>query len=144
MFAASLRACGAAARGFLAPAGARHATKKTAGSGGVTRTSKAKHLGLKVGGDQFAKAGAIIMRQRGARYKPGENVGIGRDYTLFAMVDGFVEFRRWRKPKKQTFIHVLPLSPADHRAHVAGRVERRNNKPPGLWTRTQAGAFANR
>ena len=66
---AALRRVGLA----LEPALARHATKKTGGSAGKSRTSNAKYLGIKIYGDQFAKAGAIIMRQRGARYKPGEN-----------------------------------------------------------------------
>lgn len=94
----------------------RFATKKTGGSGGVTKTSNPKYLGIKIYGDQFAKGGAIIMRQRGARYKPGENVGIGRDYTLYAMVDGFVEFTRRRLPRPQTWIHVRTSTREEHQA----------------------------
>eukprot|EP00322_Chrysochromulina_rotalis_P025124 CAMPEP_0115851226 /NCGR_PEP_ID=MMETSP0287-20121206/12372_1 /TAXON_ID=412157 /ORGANISM="Chrysochromulina rotalis, Strain UIO044" /LENGTH=168 /DNA_ID=CAMNT_0003305251 /DNA_START=21 /DNA_END=527 /DNA_ORIENTATION=+ len=129
----------------LAPALARHATKKTGGSGGVTRTSNPKYLGIKIYGDQFAKAGSIIMRQRGAKYKPGENVGIGRDYTLYAMVDGFVEFTRRRLPRNQTWIHVRSHSREEHQARVAARVHARNNPSrEGVWHKTNSGAFADR
>ena len=141
MLVAALRSLGLA----LAPRLARHATKKTGGSGGVSRTSNPKYLGLKVYGDQFARAGAIIMRQRGARYKPGENVGIGRDYTLYALVDGFVEFTRQRLPRPRTWIRVVPGTAEQHRARVAARVERRNNPTRmGVWQKTQAGMFAER
>ncbi len=123
----------------------RHATKKTGGSGGVSRTSNPKYLGIKIYGDQFAKAGAIIMRQRGARYKPGENVGIGRDYTLYALVDGFVEFTRKRLPKPRTWIHVRAHSGEEHKARVTARVHARNNPTrEGVWHKTQAGEFADR
>ena len=132
---------------LLAPAQqhVRHATKKTGGTGGVSRTSNPKYLGLKIYGDQFAKAGSIIMRQRGARYKPGENVGIGRDYTLYALVDGFVEFTRRRLPKPRTFIHVRAHSAEEHQARVAARVHARNHPArEGVWHKTQGGAFADR
>jgi len=123
----------------------RFATKKTGGSGGVTKTSNPKYLGIKIYGDQFAKGGAIIMRQRGARYKPGENVGIGRDYTLYAMVDGFVEFTRRRLPRPQTWIHVRTSTREEHQARVAARVHARNNPSrQGLWHKTNTGAFADR
>ena len=129
----------------LAPALARHATKKTGGSGGVSRTSNPKYLGIKIYGDQFAKCGAIIMRQRGAKYKPGENVGIGRDYTLYSMVDGFVEFTRRRLPKSQTWIHVRAHSREEHEARVKARVHKRNNLPrEGVWHKTNRGGFADR
>jgi large subunit ribosomal protein L27 len=138
---AALRRAGVA----LAPPLARHATKKTGGSGGVTRTSNPKYLGLKIYGDQFAKAGAIIMRQRGARYKPGENVGIGRDYTLFALVDGFVEFKRISLPRPKTWIRVIPGTREEHRERVAARVAARNNPARmGVWHKTHAGLFADR
>lgn len=70
---------------FLAPALARFASKKAGGTGGVTRTSNPKYLGVKIFGDQKAAAGNIILRQRGHRWVPGENVGIGRDHTLYAL-----------------------------------------------------------
>uniref|UniRef100_A0A7S2H481 Large ribosomal subunit protein bL27c n=1 Tax=Haptolina brevifila TaxID=156173 RepID=A0A7S2H481_9EUKA len=127
----------------LEPALVRHATKKTGGSGGKSKTSNAKYLGIKIYGDQFAKAGSIIMRQRGARYRPGENVGIGRDYTLHALVDGFVEFTRRRFPHPRTLIHVRPGTAEQHRERVAARVAERNTPARlGVWSKTQAGLFA--
>ncbi len=66
------------------------------GSGKVSQQSQqkrhGKHLGLKMAGGQKIKTGQIILRQRGLRYKPGRNVGVGRDHTLFAETDGKVEF----------------------------------------------------
>ena len=129
----------------LDPRLARHATKKTGGSGGVSKSSNPKYLGIKVYGDQYAKPGAIIMRQRGARYKPGENVGIGRDFTLFALVGGWVEFTRRRLPKPRTYIHVRPGTAEEHKARVTARVAARNNNTRmGVWHKTQAGLFADR
>ena len=129
----------------LMPALARHATKKTGGTGGNTRTSNPKYLGLKIYGDQFAKSGAIIMRQRGAKYKPGENVGIGRDYTLYALCDGFVEFTRKRLPRPRTWIHVRAHSAEEHAARVKARVHARNNPArEGVWHKTMRGEFADR
>jgi len=68
------------------------AHKKGQGSSKNGRDSNAKRLGVKVAGGQAIRAGGIIVRQRGTRFHPGLNVGIGRDDTLFALVDGVVEF----------------------------------------------------
>ncbi len=68
------------------------ATKKGGGTSSNGRDSQAKRLGVKVYGGQFATAGSIIIRQRGSRMRPGANVGVGRDWTLFALKDGVV---RW-------------------------------------------------
>jgi large subunit ribosomal protein L27 len=68
------------------------AHKKAGGSSRNGRDSNAKRLGLKVFGDQFVKAGGIILRQRGTKMHPGENVGMGKDHTLFAKADGKVNF----------------------------------------------------
>jgi len=68
------------------------AHKKAGGSSRNGRDSNAKRLGLKVFGDQFVKAGGIILRQRGTKMHPGENVGMGKDHTLFAKIDGAVKF----------------------------------------------------
>jgi large subunit ribosomal protein L27 len=68
------------------------AHKKAGGSTRNGRDSEAKRLGVKVYGSQKIQAGAIIVRQRGTQYHPGENVGIGRDHTLFAKADGVVKF----------------------------------------------------
>lgn len=68
------------------------AHKKAGGSSRNGRDSQAKRLGVKVFGGQQISAGAIIVRQRGTQFHPGDNVGIGRDHTLFSLVDGKVEF----------------------------------------------------
>ena len=75
------------------------AHKKGVGSSKNGRDSESKRLGIKVWGGQFAKAGNIIVRQRGTVHNPGENVGMGRDHTLFALVDGTVVFRKKRNNK---------------------------------------------
>ena len=68
------------------------AHKKAGGSSRNGRDSHSKRLGFKVFGDQFVKAGGIILRQRGTNMHPGENVGMGKDHTLFAKTDGKVTF----------------------------------------------------
>ena len=68
------------------------AHKKAGGSSRNGRDSHSKRLGFKVFGDQFVKAGGIILRQRGTKMHPGENVGMGKDHTLFAKTDGIVTF----------------------------------------------------
>ena len=68
------------------------AHKKGQGSSRNGRDSKPKYLGIKLYGGQLAKAGSIICRQRGTRWRPGRNVGLGRDYTIFALVEGHVKF----------------------------------------------------
>ncbi len=82
------------------------AHKKGAGSSNNGRESESKRLGVKIYGGQFAKAGNIIVRQRGTAHRPGNNVGIGKDHTIFAMVDGTVEFRR--KKDDKSYISVIP------------------------------------
>jgi large subunit ribosomal protein L27 len=80
------------------------AHKKGVGSSKNGRESASKRLGVKLFGGQFAKAGNIIVRQRGTAHHPGENVGIGRDHTLFALVDGIVTFRKGRGDKSYVSI----------------------------------------
>ena len=82
------------------------AHKKGVGSTDNGRDSNSKYLGVKLFGGQKAIAGNIIVRQRGTRFHPGENVGMGRDHTLFALVDGEVFFRR--RKNNRTFISILP------------------------------------
>ncbi|MEE4196580.1 MAG: 50S ribosomal protein L27 [Bacteroidales bacterium] len=83
------------------------AHKKGAGSSRNGRESESKRLGIKLYGGQAAKAGNIIVRQRGTKHHPGENVGIGNDHTLFALIDGKVEFKRRRGNK--SFVSVVPF-----------------------------------
>ena len=75
------------------------AHKKGVGSSKNGRESESKRLGVKIWGGQFAKAGNILVRQRGTVHNPGENVGIGKDHTLFALIDGTVVFRKKRNNK---------------------------------------------
>ncbi|MCB2194351.1 MAG: 50S ribosomal protein L27 [Bacteroidetes bacterium] len=83
------------------------AHKKGAGSSRNGRESESKRLGVKLYGGQAAKAGNIIVRQRGTQHNPGENVGMGKDHTLFALVDGKIEFRR--KQGNKSFVSVIPF-----------------------------------
>jgi large subunit ribosomal protein L27 len=78
------------------------AHKKGAGSSRNGRDSQSKRLGVKLFGGQIAKAGNIIVRQRGTKHNPGLNVGLGKDHTLFALTDGEVEFKR-KGETKPTF-----------------------------------------
>ena len=71
------------------------------------RESASKRLGVKIWGGQYAKAGNIIVRQRGTQHHPGENIGMGKDHTLFALVDGTVEFKRGRKDR--SYVSVIPV-----------------------------------
>jgi len=73
------------------------AHKKGQGASRNNRDSRPKYRGVKIFGGQFARAGSILVRQCGTKYKPGKNVGVGGDYTLFALVDGVVEFTGKRK-----------------------------------------------
>ena len=83
------------------------AHKKGAGSSRNGRESESKRLGVKIYGGQAATAGNILIRQRGTSHHPGANVGIGRDHTLFALIDGTVEFRKKRNDK--SYVSVLPI-----------------------------------
>jgi large subunit ribosomal protein L27 len=82
------------------------AHKKGVGSSKNGRDSLSKRLGVKIFGGEFAKAGNIIVRQRGTVHYPGLNVGMGRDHTLFALIDGKVEFKKSRNDKST--VSVIP------------------------------------
>ena len=84
------------------------AHKKGLGSSRNGRDSNAQRLGVKRYGGQLVNAGEIIVRQRGTVHNPGENVGIGKDHTLFALVDGTVEF--CKKGAGKSYVSVTPLS----------------------------------
>ena len=83
------------------------AHKKGVGSSKNGRESESKRLGLKLFGGQFAKAGNIIVRQRGTVHNPGENVGMGKDHTLFALVNGTVVF--CKKASGKSYVSVTPV-----------------------------------
>ncbi len=83
------------------------ATSKSGGSTQNNRESESKRLGVKKFGDQVVIAGNIIIRQRGTKYHVGKNVGIGKDHTIFALINGTVKFTK--KKKNRTVVNVLPL-----------------------------------
>ena len=82
------------------------ATKKTGGSTRNGRDSISKRRGVKKYDGEFVRAGNIIIRQLGTKIHPGNNVGLGKDYTLFALIDGYVKFER--KDKKRKKVSVYP------------------------------------
>jgi large subunit ribosomal protein L27 len=81
------------------------AHKKGVGSTQNVRDTIGKHLGVKVFGGQYAKAGNIIVRQRGTKHHPGDNVGVGKDHTLFALTHGTVDFR---EKNGRSYVAVIP------------------------------------
>ena len=81
------------------------AHKKGSGSSRNGRDSQSKRLGVKKFGGEAVRAGNILVRQRGTKFHPGYNVGIGRDHTLFATVDGYVKFEYIAKDKKQVSVY---------------------------------------
>jgi len=83
------------------------AHKKGVGSSRNGRDSIAKRLGVKRFSGQIVKAGSIILRQRGTKFKPGKNVGLGKDHTLYALLDGVVKFDSRPKTK---FVHIIPVA----------------------------------
>ncbi|MEG1635322.1 MAG: 50S ribosomal protein L27 [Rikenellaceae bacterium] len=87
------------------------AHKKGAGSTKNGRESESKRLGVKLFGGQFAKAGNIIVRQRGTAHNAGENVGMGKDHTLFALCEGTISFRK--RVGGKSYVSVLPIQVAD-------------------------------
>ena len=86
------------------------AHKKGAGSSRNGRESESKRLGVKIFGGQVAIAGNIIVRQRGTKHHPDKNVGIGKDHTLFALIDGTVEFSK--RKNNRSFVSVIPAESA--------------------------------
>ena len=83
------------------------AHKKGVGSSKNGRESESKRFGVKIYSGQFAKAGNIIVRQRGTVHHVGENIGIGKDHTLFALVSGIVEFRK--KKDNKSYVSIKPI-----------------------------------
>lgn len=81
------------------------AHKKGGGSTSNGRDSNSKRLGVKAFGSEFVTAGSIIVRQRGSKFHAGNNVGIGRDWTLFALTDGKVQFEKTRRR-----VHIVPVA----------------------------------
>ena len=88
------------------------ASKKGVGSSSNGRESESKRLGVKIFGGQFAKAGNIIKRQRGTVHHPGKNVGLGKDHTIYALVDGTVVFTTGKNGR--AFINVEPVAQSEN------------------------------
>ena len=86
------------------------AHKKGVGSSKNGRESHSKRLGVKLYGGQFAKAGNIVVRQRGTQHYPGKNMGMGSDHTLFALTDGIVTFQKKRNNK--SYVSIQPIAEA--------------------------------
>ena len=86
------------------------AHKKGVGSSKNGRESESKRLGVKIFGGQDAIAGNIIVRQRGTQHHPGDNVGMGKDHTLFALIDGKLEFRK--KRNNRSYVSIRPVGEA--------------------------------
>jgi large subunit ribosomal protein L27 len=84
------------------------AHKKGVGSSKNGRESHSKRLGVKIFGGEICKAGNILIRQRGTQHHPGDNVGIGRDHTLYALIDGTVVFRK--KKDSKSYVSIEPLA----------------------------------
>ena len=87
------------------------AHKKGVGSSKNGRESESKRLGINIWGGQIAKAGNILVRQRGTVHNPGQNVGMGKDHTLYALVDGEVVFTK--KQKDRSYVSVKPIASAE-------------------------------
>jgi len=85
------------------------ATKKAGGSSNNNRDSAGRRLGIKVWPNQPCKAGSILVRQRGQKFRAGQNVGMGRDHTLFAKTPGIVYYTKLPSNKKRNVVHVHPL-----------------------------------
>lgn len=86
------------------------AHKKGVGSSRNGRDSASQRLGLKVGDGETVRAGSILVRQRGTLMRPGDNVGLGRDHTLFALIDGNVRFGNYSKDQKKVSIYATPTA----------------------------------
>jgi large subunit ribosomal protein L27 len=97
------------------------AHKKAGGSSRNGRDTEGRRLGIKKSGGQAVVAGNIILRQRGTRWKPGANVGLGKDHTIFALVDGAVTFHR--KAEGRVFVSVQPRADAPPPAPMAEAAE---------------------
>jgi large subunit ribosomal protein L27 len=86
------------------------AHKRGSGTSRNGRDSHSKRLGVKRFGGERVTAGSILVRQRGTRFKPGNNVGLGRDYTIFATIDGYVKFEMIRDGRKQISVYAEDVS----------------------------------
>ncbi|KAG0453672.1 hypothetical protein HPP92_024976 [Vanilla planifolia] len=99
------------------------AHKKGAGSTKNGRDSRGKRLGVKIYGDQAAKPGAIIVRQCGTKFHPGNNVGLGKDFTIFSLIDGVVKFEKFGPDKKKISVYPRVEQPENSNSYRARKRE---------------------
>ncbi|KAJ8767971.1 hypothetical protein K2173_020911 [Erythroxylum novogranatense] len=99
------------------------AHKKGAGSTKNGRDSRGKRLGVKVFGNQVAKPGSIIIRQRGTKFHPGNNVGIGKDHTIFSLIDGLVKFEKLGPDRKKVSVYPREVQPENPNSYKARKRE---------------------
>jgi len=99
------------------------AHKKGVGSSKNGRESHSKRLGVKLFGGESVRAGNIILRQRGTKHHPGENTGIGRDHTIYALIDGIVVFRKGKNDRSYISVQQIAAEPAVVRQEAPGFVE---------------------
>ena len=104
------------------------AHKKGVGSSENGRESHSKRLGVKLYGGQLVKAGNIIIRQRGTKVNPGKGVGMGKDHTIYALIDGMIVFKRAKKDK--SFVSVMPIKGVDDESQKAAIPKRKKAAPP--------------
>ena len=95
------------------------AHKKGVGSSRNGRDSKPKMLGVKRFGGELVRPGTIILRQRGTKFHPGRNVGLGRDYTIFALIDGEVKFEAFARNRKRVSVYPVTTAAANEEAAAA-------------------------
>ncbi len=114
------------------------AHKKGQGSSKNGRESHSKRLGVKLFGGQEAIAGNIIVRQRGTKYKAGTGVGIGRDHTLFATIDGTVTFKR--KADDKSFVYILPAAGVETAAKAVAKSSTAKIESPATESNTESDA----
>ncbi|XP_015967892.1 50S ribosomal protein L27, chloroplastic [Arachis duranensis] len=122
----------------------QNAHKKGAGSTKNGRDSPGQRLGVKIYGDQVAKPGSIIVRQRGTKFHAGKNVGLGKDYTIFSLIDGVVKFEKFGPDRKKVSVYpreVQPENPNSYRArkreYFRMRRERRKAREAGAVLQPQ-------
>ncbi|XP_057458486.1 50S ribosomal protein L27, chloroplastic [Lotus japonicus] len=109
----------------------QNAHKKGAGSTKNGRDSESKRLGVKIYGDQVAKPGSIIVRQRGTKFHAGKNVGLGKDYTIFSLIDGVVKFEKYGPDRKKISVYPreIPVeNPNSYRARKREYFKMRREK----------------
>jgi len=114
------------------------AHKKGVGSSDNGRDSNSNRLGVKLFGGQLAKAGNILIRQRGTKWHPGEHVGMGRDHTIYALVDGIVTFDKRRK--NRTFVSISPSQPVEERVARSAKPKKTEQKAAPVVKETVAAA----